>query len=126
MNRTKHLSSCPVYGNNPIDDKPCKCSEVVDETTLLFKRVGNYSTNQAKPTDHCFLCKNEKFGTILVGLPTSGGNVCVDCLLHEYDSTRGLIVIDKPEILTKEQKKYCFELTDKLTHKISEQDANEN
>ena len=28
MNRTKHLLSCPVYGNNPKDDEPCRCSEI--------------------------------------------------------------------------------------------------
>ena len=28
LTRTKHLSSCPVYGSYSKDDEPCCCSEI--------------------------------------------------------------------------------------------------
>jgi hypothetical protein len=76
------------------------------ETNLLFKRVGNYSMDQCSPDVHCDICGTPKMGTILVETKNDweeclGKNVlvknyiCVDCLLHYYDTTKGLMATDK-------------------------------
>ncbi len=43
------------------------------EETRIIKRVGNYSTTQAKPTD-CILCQNALWGTVIID------NVCLECM----------------------------------------------
>jgi len=65
------------------------------ETELIFKRVGNYSMGQANDED-CYICKNADFGDVLVK-SNSDKYVCVKCLLHHYDSTKGLYATDKKE-----------------------------
>ena len=89
---------------------------------------------QADARDNCFLCKDVKHGTVLIVLPVSR-HICVDCLLHEYDTTRGLMVTDRlndfmdlvcdPENQPHQfaglkgrdalKKLFFFELTDSLT-----------
>jgi len=38
------------------------------------------------------------------------GEKLIKHLQHEYDTTRGLWVTDKPEVLTEEQKEYFWQL----------------
>lgn len=46
------------------------------EETRIIKRVGNYSTFQAKPND-CIICNNAKYATVIID------DICLDCTLKD-------------------------------------------
>lgn len=108
-----------------IDERTCfNCLEKEEymETTLLFQRVGDYSMNQCSPDIHCSICGTPKMGTVLVQTKDNWEeclgkmvrvieHICIDCLLHEYESTRGLWCTDKPELIPKDKKHLFFQLT---------------
>jgi len=85
------------------------------ESSLRIKVVGNYKIPQQNsnamnlPTndtfDDCKICHNPDYGDVLIN------GICGKCLLHHYDSTIGLHVTDKPEVINPDQKKYFWELT---------------
>jgi hypothetical protein len=68
-----------------------------EETQLIFKRVGNYSMYQSNmTTDNCKICEQADWGDVLVQPNRNVREfICVKCLLHHYDSTKGLMATDK-------------------------------
>jgi len=90
------------------------------ETDLIFRRVGNYSMKQAKhiigeeqPEDNCCVCKNVKYGDVLVRITPIGEEekyICCGCLLHHYDSTIRLWATDKPDKIPQSIKHLFFEI----------------
>jgi hypothetical protein len=58
------------------------------ESKLKIRLIGNYKVRQAEPEENCKVCNNVEFADVLIE------GVCGKCLLHHYDSTKGLFVTD--------------------------------
>ena len=57
------------------------------ETTLIFKRVGRYSMTQSDFEDDCCVCRNAKYGDVLVRIADLEENeryICVGCLMRNW------------------------------------------
>lgn len=77
---------------------------------ITIKNVGFYSHARAD-NETCKLCHNVESGDVLIyGYDLEGEGICGKCLLHHYDSTKGLWVTDKPEMITENQKKVFWQL----------------
>ena len=72
------------------------------ESNLSIQRVGAYSMTHLNTNKKaCKLCGDADWADVIIE------GICGKCLLHHYDSTIGLHVTDRPDLLSDEEKKRC-------------------